>query len=134
MNDPRRTHRLLLVLPLVLILAAPVAGGTIVHLLCKGPDCAFAADVRLGGGRMVAQATGWCTRCEAFTAVTWTRSGPAPASPGKVWTAATGEVTPLYTCPKCSGPYLPIASRQEFKNCPKCSRPSLDVKVLGLYD
>lgn len=94
--------------------------------------CGYEQMVTFGGGMMFDKLTGYCTTCEKFVALTWTREGspllkedakivPPPKPLGKVWDSSTGRTLTLYACPHCKGPFAEIKSVKELKHCPKCN-------------
>lgn len=94
--------------------------------------CGYEQMVTFGGGMMFQRVMGYCTTCEKFVSVTWTREGspmlspgdkvvPPPKPLGKIWDAKTGRKLTLYACPHCKGPFAEIKSVKDLKHCPKCN-------------
>ena len=118
-----------------------VLSGTLYKLQCSDKECGHTAELGLGGTMLAVHKTGFCVNCGDFVAVGWDRprDGVAPKNPeikpvGQVWLPMTGQVKPLYPCPKCKQPFLPIDSIEELKCCPKCKKPTLTAKVSVMYD
>jgi len=131
----------------IVALAAAVAlGGTMYNVVCANKDCGYKVELGLGGTMLQEAKTGWCVNCQDFVAVGWTRPDAAERMPateprvpeikpiGKVWLPTTGQVKPLYPCPKCKGPFLPIDSIEELKCCPKCRKPTVSAQRTIMYD
>jgi hypothetical protein len=113
-------------------------------IVCTNKGCGYKVDLGLGGTMLYEAKTGWCANCQDFVAVGWTRPD-APGVPaekrvpevrpvGTVWLPAAGRVKPLYPCPQCKQPFLPLDSIEELKCCPKCNKPTLEARAGIRYD
>ncbi|HUT35796.1 MAG TPA: hypothetical protein VNE39_20080 [Planctomycetota bacterium] len=121
-----------------------VLGGTMYNVVCTNQGCGYKVDLGLGGTMLYAAKTGWCVNCKDFVAVGWTRPDarglpaektvPEVKPVGTIWLPMTGQVKPLYPCPKCKQPFLPIDSIEELKCCPKCNKPTIRARAGILYD
>jgi hypothetical protein len=125
----------------VLASASIVLAGTLYKLQCSDKDCGYKGEIGIGGSRLQVQKTGFCVNCGDLVTVRWDRprEGVTPKAPemkavGRIWLPTTGEVKPLYPCPKCSQPFLPIDSVAELKCCPKCKKPTLTAKMELIFD
>ena len=137
--------RLALVVGSVALAAGAVAlGGILYNVACSNKECGYKVELGLGGTMLQVAHTGWCTNCKDFVAVGWTRRDARGVPEGKrvpevkpvgtIWLPMTGQVKPLYPCPKCKQPFLPIDSIEELKCCPKCNKPTIKAQVSIMYD
>lgn len=120
--------------------------GSEYSLKCGNPKCGYSSKVLFGGGMGFGKITGYCTNCGDFVHITWKsrertpegfskemNQGPTPVA--EVWNFQTPNLISLYSCPKCSKPFIKIDHIEGLKYCPKCRQPSLSVKRTGLmYD
>ena len=122
-----------------------LAAGSVIALAgegfvfkCQNKECGFNSDVLFGGGMMFERTMGWCHKCQAFKAVTWTRPGsplvgpetkivPEPKPLAEVWVSAIGQTRKVYKCPTCDGAFLEIRTAEELCCCPKCSKPGFKI-------
>jgi hypothetical protein len=127
------------------VAVAVALAGTMYNVACGNKDCGYRVELGLGGTMLQEVKAGWCVNCQDFVAVGWTRPDTGRRMPGekpipevkpvgKVWLPTTGQVKPLYPCPKCKGPFLPIDSIEELKCCPKCGKPSIKAERTIMYD
>jgi hypothetical protein len=135
---------------LMIVLAAAVIGGAAVgvvwaatgyNLKCLNPKCDYTGKCVLGPTKLMDSVDGYCASCGKWVNLRWKRAGgEAPKPIGKVWAAETGKTLPVYACPNCKGPFLPVTEDDKVKNskygaglkegefllhCPKCGEPSL---------
>jgi|WetSurMetagenome_2_1015567.scaffolds.fasta_scaffold34831_3 hypothetical protein len=117
----------------ILCVSAVYAGSTH-RLTCNDQQCRFQQDVDFGGGFTFMLITGYCLGCEHFVNISW-RHSERPIEPlGEVWDEKSGERRPIYPCPKCGKPFLPIARPDQIKHCPKCGKSTLKDQMMLLYD
>jgi hypothetical protein len=121
--------------------------GSACNLECLNAKCGYKGKCELGGGFAFNSLDGYCVSCGEWVRITWDRkTGKAPTPLGQVWVAETGKTMPLYPCPSCKGPFLPVTVNDRvkdpkytrdpkwpwdewFMHCPKCGEPSLRVRV-----
>jgi hypothetical protein len=140
----------------MMALAAVVLGGIVVgvawaasgyDLTCLNKACGYKGKCMLGPLMMADSIDGYCTACDKWVNVRWKRQGEkAPAPIGKIWVAETGKTMPVYACPTCKGPFLPVTEADSAKEskyapkgtlgemehimrCPKCGEPSLKMRM-----
>jgi Zn finger protein HypA/HybF involved in hydrogenase expression len=130
-----KKFRIWLMLVVYVILgASAVYAGTAYRLSCNNLTCNFQEDVGFGGGFTFMKLTGYCVECEHFVKISW-RNDERPAEPmGYVWDEFRGEKRPVYGCPKCGKPFLPIDRPEHIKHCPKCGKDSLSIIWMMYYD
>lgn len=133
-------------------LVGVVLAGTYYKLECLNAKCAYKGECQLGGGFTFDSLDGYCVSCGKWVRVKWDRKGgKAPDPLGKVWVAETGKTMPVYACPTCKGPFLPVTGNEAVKDskyaegqklggsdrilhCPKCGEPSLWMHAEVFFD
>jgi len=129
------------------VLVGVVWAVTYYKLECLNAKGAYKGACELGGGFTFDSLDGYCVSCGKWVHVTWDHKGGKASDPlGKVWVAETGKTMPVYTCPTCKGPFLPVTGDETVKDskyaegqklgrndrimhCPRCGEPSLKMKV-----
>ena len=128
-------------------LVGVVWAATFYKLECLNAKCAYKGQCELGGLFNSDSLDGYCTSCGKWVRVLWNRKGgKAPDPLGRVWVAETGKTLPVYACPTCKGPFLPVTDDETVKDskyadglklggsdrimhCPRCGEPSLKMKA-----
>ena len=133
-------------------LAGVAWAATGYNLQCLNKDCGYTGKCLLGPTKLMDSVDGYCPACAKWVNVRWKRDGEkAPAPIGKVWVAETGKTLPVYACPTCKGPFLPVTEADMLKeskfapkgtlgesdllmHCPKCGQPSLRMRTEMFLD
>jgi hypothetical protein len=150
--DMRRIKILALVGAIGLALAGAVWGSASFDLKCLNKNCNYKGFCWLGGIMMSECIDGYCVACDRWVRLEWPRKdGKAPDPLGKVWMAEIGKTLPVYACPHCKGPFLPVTASDMLKEskyappgtlgpteflirCPKCGEPSLKMERGAIGD
>ena len=133
-----KTNRWLgaLLVPVFLVQTALAGSGYAVK--CKDEKCGFKTHARIGGGFDFEKISGFCTKCDTWVWVNWSRDAKdkAPVPVLECWDPATGKMRKFYKCPmnKCTGSFVAIETIDEMKYCPKCKKPNLESKHDLFYD
>jgi DNA-directed RNA polymerase subunit RPC12/RpoP len=129
------TKTLFLASAILLVPALAARAGTSYPMKCT--NCGYASRVEIGGGRTFEQITGFCVETGKFVYLQWDRGTKKPEPMAKVWDSATGKTIPLYKCPDCPHPFIPLrldAADQKgpgFNHCPKCGKQTFQVDKAG---
>jgi hypothetical protein len=133
-------------------LVGVVWAATGYSLKCLNKDCGYTGECMLGPTMSKDSLDGYCSACTKWVRLTWQHpGGEAPKPLGKVWSATTGKTLPVYACPTCKGPFLPVTRDDMLKgskytpegtlgqgeslmHCPKCGEPSLKMKAAVFKD
>jgi hypothetical protein len=134
------------------VLADVVWAAAGYDLTCLNKNCGYTGNCQLGPIRICDSIDGYCAACGKWVNLRWRRAGEQPPAPlGKVWVAETGKTVPVYACPNCKGPFLPVTQadmlkeskyapkgtlgeRDSLMRCPKCGEPSLKMKMTIAVD
>jgi hypothetical protein len=144
---------------LIAVAAAMILGGAAIgvawaatgyNLKCLNPKCGYAGKCVMGPTKLMDSVDGYCVACDKWVNVRWKRNGgEAPKPLGKVWSAETGKTLPVYACPNCKGPFLPMTEDDKVKDskygaglkenefilhCPKCGEASLKATLEMFLD
>ena len=149
----RRTWVMIVAAVLFGVLVAGVVwAATGYQLECLNPKCGYKGECALGPTKLMDSIDGYCASCGKWVNLRWKRQGEeAPKPLGKVWVAETGKTLPVYPCPHCKGPFLPVTEADMLKeskyapkgslhegeslmHCPKCGEPSLKMKLHMFID
>jgi DNA-directed RNA polymerase subunit RPC12/RpoP len=136
------TKKILLVaLAIVLFPAMDAFAGMGYEMKCS--SCGFSSELRVGGGMMFDQITGFCVDSMKFVYLQWKRGEKKPAPVAQVWDSSSGKKIDLYKCPDCPKPFMPLQATQAdaegpgFNCCPKCGKQTFKVdkeKGIIAYD
>lgn len=107
------------------VVSSFVVAGQGYEVVCKNEDCGFKSEVSFGGGKAFSKITGFCVPCDKFVYITWKRNKKEPEPVNYVCDAGSGKTIPLYSCPLCGKPFMPIMDIQELKYCPHCGKETL---------
>lgn len=109
----------------VLLMAATAAFAGM-YMSFKCGTCGLEGKYGKGGGFKFQEMTCFCTGCNQFTSITWSRGAPAPKPVRR-----DGDLS-VYMCPRCK---KPTARQWDEKSCPRCGSTEISVKRSGaLYD
>lgn len=125
------TKTLFLASAILLVPALSTFAGTDYPMKCT--NCGYASRVQIGGGKGFEQITGFCVETGKFVYLQWDRGTKPPQPMAKVWDSAIGKMIPLYRCPDCPDPFIPLRldptdeDGPGFDHCPKCGKPTFQV-------
>ena len=103
--------------PCLAALAGVAWAATGYNLQCLNKDCGYTGKCVLGPTKLMDSIDGYCPACDKWVNLRWKRDGEKPPAPlGKVWVAETGKTLPVYACPNCKGPLLPVTENDKVKD------------------
>lgn len=134
MNTARKVLGAIFLVCVFLGGARVLEAGTGYEVKCKSAKCGFRTHAGIGGGMRFEEASGFCSKCQKWVSVSWTRGEKTPAPLAEFWDPKTGEARRVYKCPKCQQSFVIIQKIEDMKFCPKCHQPTLESKRTVLYD